>query len=72
MAGRRIDDHSSWIGSGSNGTVFPQGVKLKSESSAEGAGSIGMYEDTTQSIKTCQEMGVKKIKSQKPKEYYRN
>ena len=68
MGGRRIDDHSSWIGKGSNGSVFPMGAKVKNESSAEGAGKVSKYEDTTEAIKSQQEMSVRKAKShpQKP------
>lgn len=61
MAGRKIDDHSSWVGKGSNGTVFPMGAKLKSQSSAEGVGSLSHYEDTTEAIKSQQEMSKKKV-----------
>lgn len=63
MAGRRIDDHSSWVGKGSKGSVFPEGVKTKNESSAEGAGSLSKYEDTTETIKSQQEMGINKAKA---------
>ena len=27
--GRRIDDHSSWMGGASKGSVFPEGAKVK-------------------------------------------
>jgi len=60
--GQRIDDHSFWAGKGANGSVFPMGAKTKNESSAEGAGSVMKYEDTTERIKSAQEMGVKKVK----------
>ncbi len=72
MGGTRIDDHSSWIGKGADGTVFPMGVKLKKESSAEGAGGVSRYEDTTETIKAQQEMSDKKIKSHPLKAGYRN
>ncbi len=61
MAGKRIDDHSSWIGKGSDGTVFPMGVKLKGESSAEGAGALNKYEDTTEAIKSQQVASKAKV-----------
>lgn len=61
MKGRRIDDHSSWIGAGSKGTVFPAGAKMKGESSAEGFGALAQYEDTTEAIKAQQEMNKKKV-----------
>ncbi len=55
MSGRRIDDHSNWIGGPSKGSVFPAvGHKLKDESSAEGFGGLAKYEDTTESIKSMQ------------------
>lgn len=60
MAGRRIDDHSFFAGSGS--PSFPKGVHVKDYSSAEGAGSVMKYEDTTEAIKSSQEMGEKQIK----------
>lgn len=71
MAGRRIDDHSSWVGRKSKGSVFPMGAKTKDESSAEGAGSVGKYEDTTEAIKGAQEAGIRKAKSLPLREGYR-
>lgn len=70
--GRRINDHSSWIGKGSNGTVFPMGCKLKGESSAEGAGELSKYEDTTEAIKASQETAKKKVHAHASKPGYRN
>ena len=70
MAGRRIDDHSFWAGKGSGGSVLPLGSKMKQESSAEGAGSLGKYEDTTETIKSQQEMGIGKAKSHPMKPGY--
>ena len=73
MGGKRIDDHSSWMGSAGKSSVFPDGPhKVKNESSAEGAGSIATYEDTTEKIKSQQEMGKSKIKGHAPKPGYRN
>lgn len=72
MSGRRIDDHSSWVGKGSDGSVFPMGVKTKRESSAEGAGSLGKYEDTTEEIRKQQVMTDGKMKSHPQKSGYRN
>jgi len=60
--GRRIDDHSFWAGSKSKDSVFPKGVHTKDESSAQGAGSVKLYEDTTERIKYSQEMGKDEIK----------
>lgn len=62
MSGRRIDDHGFWAGGKSKGSVFPEGVHHKAESSAEGAGKLGMYEDTTETIKSQQDMGIGKAK----------
>jgi hypothetical protein len=72
MSGQKINDHSSWIGKGSDGSVFPMGVKTKSESSAEGAGALGTYEDTTQAIKSVQSQCVSKLKGRPLKTGYRN
>ena len=72
MAGQRIDDQGSWIGKGSNGTVFPMGVKIKNESSAEGAGALNKYEDTTEAIKSQQMAGKAKVASHPLKAGYRN
>ena len=71
MAGRRIDDHSFWAGGKSKASVFPEGVKTKNESSAEGAGAVMKYEDTTETIKAQQEMGIKKAKAHPMKTGYR-
>lgn len=71
MAGRKINDHSSWIGSGTNGSVFPEGVKVKMDSSANGAGELNEYCDTTDKIKQCQDMGKGKINSNSMKPGYR-
>jgi hypothetical protein len=61
MSGRRIDDHGFWAGAKSKDSVFPKGVHTKDESSAEGAGSVMKYEDTTEAIKGSQEMGKKQV-----------
>lgn len=68
MSGRKINDHSSWMGKGSNGSVFPMGAKVKNESSAEGAGSLMKYEDTTEAIKATQVESVKQLKSKPMKQ----
>jgi hypothetical protein len=72
MAGRKIDDRSSWVGGASKGSVFPEGVKHKQYSSAEGAGALGKYEDTSEAIHSMQEMGIKKAKAHAAKTEYRN
>jgi len=60
--GQRIDNHEFWAGGKSKGSVFPEGVHTKDESSQEGAGGVSYYEDTTQAIKKVQTASVKKIK----------
>ncbi len=72
MSGQKINDHAFWAGKGSNGSVFPMGAKVKGESSAEGAGAVMKYEDTTEAIKSQQEMGKKKVNSHPQKPAYRN
>lgn len=72
MAGRKIDDHSFWAGGKSKGSVFPEGAKVKHESSAEGTGALGHYEDTTETIKSQQEMGKKKVSGHPMKTGHRN
>jgi hypothetical protein len=70
--GMRIDDHKFFAGSGS--PRFPDGPhKTKDESSAEGAGSVSKYEDTTEAIRTTQVAQVGKIKGHPMKQPgYRN
>ncbi len=71
--GQRIDDHSFWAGSKSKDSVFPMGAKTKDESSAQGAGSVSKYEDTSEAIKAGQMAGVAKIKGHPMKQPdYRN
>lgn len=70
--GQRIDDHSFWAGGKSKGSVFPEGVKTKNESSAVGAGSEMDYEDTTEKVKAQQVAGVNKVKAYPMKPLHRN
>ena len=66
--GQRIDDHSFWAGAKGKDSVFPDGPhKTKNESSAEGAGSVMKYEDTTEAIKMAQVAGEKKAKAHQGK-----
>jgi hypothetical protein len=69
MAGRRIDDHSAWMGSRGKNSVLPDGPhKTKVEMSAEGSGHIGMdYPDTTEAIRRDQMNSDSKVKSHKMK-----
>lgn len=62
MAGRRIDDHSNWIGGKGHNSVFPDGPhKTMEEHSAEGFGALSHYEDTTEAIKSQQMMNKSKV-----------
>ncbi len=72
--GQRIDDHSFWAGKASKDSRFPDGPhKTKDESSAEGAGSVPKYEDTTEAIKAAQVAAVGKVKGHQGKlPMYRN
>lgn len=70
--GQRIDDHSFWAGAKSKDSVFPKGVHTKDESSAEGAGSLMKYEDTTEAIKATQVIAKNKIKTYGSRPQYRN
>ncbi len=72
MGGRRIDDHANWTGSAPKGQVFADGAKMKMESSANGAGELNQYWDTTEKIKEQQEMCEGKMKSNQTKPGYRN
>lgn len=72
MSGRRIDDHSSWVGKGSKGVPLPLGSKMKEMSSAEGAGHVGMeYPDTDEKVKGIQKQMDGKIKAKPMKPGYR-
>lgn len=67
--GQRIDDHSFWAGSKGKDSVFPDGPhKTKDESSAEGAGSLMKYEDTTEAIRATQVEGTRQAKSRPMKQ----
>lgn len=70
--GQRIDDHSFWAGGPGKDMVMPQGVHTKDESSAEGAGSVMKYEDTSEMIRASQEKAKSKVKSHGRKEFERN
>ena len=70
--GQRIDDHSFWAGKPGKDSRFPDGAKTKDESSAEGAGEVMRYEDTTEMIKEQQEKGERKVKQHPLKPSYRN
>lgn len=70
--GKRIDDHKFWAGSKSKETVLPRGVHFKDESSAEGAGELNKFEDTTEAIRAAQTEGTRKAKAHSSRPEYRN
>lgn len=71
MSGRRIDDHKFWAGGPSKGSVFPQGVHTKDESSAEGSGEVMHYEDTSEAMKSVQDKSISQTKKHPMKPGYR-
>ena len=72
--GQRIDDHSFWAGAKGKDSVFPDGPhKVKNESSAQGAGEVMKYEDTTEHIRESQVDAAKKVRAHQGKlPEYRN
>ena len=72
MSGRKIDDHSFWAGKAGKDMVMPQGVHTKGERSADSAGKLGKYEDTTEEIRDAQEMAERKAKGHDRKPLHRN
>jgi hypothetical protein len=71
MAGRRIDDHGSFAGKGGK-YPLPDGNKMKSFRSAEGAGKIGpAYPDTSEEIHSDQMKSDRQAGKQKMKPGYR-
>lgn len=71
MGGQRIDDHKFWAGSRSKESPLPMQSKMKQESSAEGAGTLHDYEDTTSAIKAVQENSERHIRKHAQKAGYR-
>jgi hypothetical protein len=72
MSGRRIDDHSFWAGGHSKGSVFPEGAKTKQEHSSSTFGALNHYEDTTEKIKSQQDMNTRKVHGHPQKAGHRN
>jgi hypothetical protein len=70
--GRRIDDHSAWMGKGGKESVLPKGVHVKEYSSDGHAAEVMKYEDSSEAIKSQQEMNKSKVKGhpQKPGHRY--
>lgn len=69
---QRIDDHSFWAGKAPKGCVFPEGAKRKEFSSADGAGELKDYEQSSEQIQRMQEMGEDKVEKYGRKDYHRN
>lgn len=69
---RRIDDHKSWVGSSTDGSVLPMGAKKKMESNEEGAGELTDYYDTSEKIASDQRQSVAKVKSNAPQTGFRH
>ncbi len=63
MSGKLIKDRAFWAGGAGKDAVLPDGAKSKAESSADGAGALGRYEDTTEAIKSQQVSGKGQIKA---------
>ena len=70
--GQRLDDHSFWAGGKSKGSVFPEGVHTKNESSAEGTGELSTYEDTSEAIRASQELNKRKVHANPARPNYKN
>jgi hypothetical protein len=69
MAGRRIEDKGGYPGS--SDAMMKSHNHVKHYSSADGAGGIRDYPDTTEEIRRDQEKGEKHIKSHSIKPGYR-
>jgi FtsZ-interacting cell division protein ZipA len=71
--GQRIDDHSFWAGAKPKDSVFPDGPhKRKSESSAKSDGDVMHYEDTTEAIKSAQNLNAGQARKHHMKPGHRN
>ena len=71
MSGQKINDHSFWAGGAGKNMVLPQGVHSKNESSADGAGELSRYEDTSEAVKAQQVISKGKVKSHPMKPHFR-
>lgn len=67
--GTRIEDAGGYAKT--SDALMKSKTHLKSYSSANGAGELGKYEDTTEAIKSVQSAGEGKIKGHKMKDGYR-
>lgn len=71
MGGQKVSNHAFWAGGKKEGMPLPMETKTKGESSANGAGKLDRYEDTTEAIKSVQDRGESKIRGHKMREGYR-
>ena len=69
MSGQRINDFGGYPHT--SDMSMKSSNKVKSYSSAQGAGAVGKYEDTSEAIKSAQSAGDGKIKAHKMKDGYR-
>lgn len=72
MGAKRIDDHSFWAGGPSKDSVLAEGAKVRSITSAEGAGELDRYEDTEQAIERVQDFTARKVEKERMRDGYRN
>lgn len=72
MAGRRIDDHSGFPGKGSKNNPLPEGCHSQYSNSAEGAGALGEYQDTSPKIKAQQDANIAGMKKHEQPPMRRN
>ena len=70
--GQRIDDHKFFAGGMSKESVLPKGVHVKTKSDDGHDGHLSNYEDTSDAIRSQQEMNVKKAKGHAQKPGHRN
>lgn len=70
--GQKINDKGAWPLHAGGPSPLPVGNRIKNFSSADGAGELGDYWDTTEKIKEQQDMGERKVKSNATKLGYRN
>lgn len=70
--GQKINDKGAWPLHAGGPSPLPMGNRVKTYASAEGAGELGMYGDTTEAIKEQQVSGERKAKSHAMKPGYRN
>lgn len=70
MSSRRIDDMGGWPHT--SDMAMKSKNKLEHEESAEGAGAMHDYPDTTEDIHRDQKHGVSKLEGRKMKTGYRN